>query len=250
MDTIVVIPCYNEAARLQRDAFATYATANADIGFLFVDDGSSDDTKAVLMTMCAALPDTLDYVSLSANDGKAEAVRRGVLAALERGPRFVGYWDADLSTPLGEIARFRDALEADPRLFAVLGSRVRRLGATIERRAWRHYLGRLFATAVALVVGVGVYDSQCGAKLFRAGDEIAGVFSRPFISRWAFDVELISRLLTGLRPAGSSRPETTILELPLTEWRHVPGSKLGPSQMIQTVLDLVRIRAAHRDENR
>ena len=76
--------------------------------------------------------------------------------------------DADLSTPFDELARLIDRLGRDERLTTVLGSRFRRLGADIQRSELRHYTGRVYATLASMALGVGIYDTQCGAKAFRA----------------------------------------------------------------------------------
>src|SRR5690606_38221872 len=98
-------------------------------------------------------------------------------------------------------------------------------GRAIERHAWRHYLGRVFATAASLALRLRVYDTQCGAKLFRASDRLAELFRDPFRARWIFDVELIARLIRQRRGTALPGAESVIYEFPLLEWRDVPGSK-------------------------
>jgi hypothetical protein len=112
-----------------------------------------------------------------------------------------------------------------PQLEAVLASRVALMGHSIERKATRHYLGRLYATAASLALGVVVYDTQCGAKLFRVNDTLRAAIADPFPERWSFDVELLARLLhpaPGVAPIDADR----IVEVPLNAWRDVGGSKL------------------------
>ena len=82
--------------------------------------------------------------------------------------QFVGYWDADLATPLTEIQVFIQKFKSNNELKAVCGSRVLRLGSSIRRSVFRHYFGRIFATIVSNILNIPVYDTQCGAKIFLA----------------------------------------------------------------------------------
>jgi dolichyl-phosphate beta-glucosyltransferase len=244
-DVVLVIPCYDEASRLRPDAFRGAALANQQLAIVFVDDGSRDETRAVLEDLCVAGSGEFSLVSHPLNLGKAEAVRTGISHALARGARYVGYWDADLSTPLAEVGALAAHLDHDPGLQAVFGSRVRRLGTRIVRRASRHYFGRVFATAVSLLTGVAVYDSQCGAKLFRANEATRRIFAEPFISRWLFDVEIVFRL-SALRREAPDGADDLVYEHPLTEWIHDPGSRLRPAHWLGAPLDLLRIWNAYR----
>ncbi|HRP08408.1 MAG TPA: glycosyltransferase [Gemmatimonadales bacterium] len=239
--TEIVIPCYNEAARLDRATFDGFApTAEAhDIRLLFVDDGSSDNTVEVLRETCAEFPGRYSWISLERNSGKAEAVRQGLLVACERA-EYVGFWDADLATPLDAIPSFLAALARDPAIRWVFGARVALLGRRIHRRASRHYLGRVFATGVSLALGMPVYDTQCGAKLFRNDADLAEVISTPFSSRWIFDVEMIARLQTILAPEGV-RAEDLIFELPLLKWTDVAGSKVRGRDFFRAARELAGI---------
>ena len=190
-------------------------------------------------------PDSLEVVECQVNVGKAEAVRRGTLRALAMRPDFVGYWDADLATPLSEIPRFVRVLRLRPEIFYVLGSRVRLLGRAIVRNPWRHYLGRSFATAAAITLGLPVYDTQCGAKIFRAGPTVAESFATPFLATWVFDVELIARLRAAhARLVGDT--SQIFYELPLRRWEDVGQSKVKGRDFARAVLDLWRIWKAHR----
>ena len=240
-DTIIVIPCYNEARRLDVEALRAFVDRYPSTSLLLVNDGSTDDTDAILRAFAADRPTHVSLHALPQNSGKGEAVRQGVRLALERSPSFVAYWDADLSTPLYEVARFRAVFDEQPDVIAVLGSRVRRLGADIQRRATRHYLGRLFATAASMALQLPTYDTQCGAKMFRVCPVVAAAFAQPFESRWIFDVELLSRLATSLAGERGGRPASGFFELPLIAWRDVAGSKLGPRNMVIAFVDLLGI---------
>jgi hypothetical protein len=113
----------------------------------------------------------------------------------------------------------------------IYGSRVKRLGAHIHRSGFRHVVGRTFATISQLLLHLDAYDTQCGAKLFRP--EVAReAFSKPFISRWIFDVEILMRL-RGRR----------IIEYPLCRWSDVRGSKVNVfASALRILSDLFAIR--------
>jgi glycosyltransferase involved in cell wall biosynthesis len=234
----IVVPCYNEARRLRAGDLLTFLESSPRADICFVDDGSSDGTAGVLREIQAQQPDRIHVRSLLINSGKAEAVRSGVLhaASLARYP-LIGYWDADLSTPLEEVDHLLETLTENPRCVLALGSRVKRLGSTIERRAVRHVLGRIFAGCAGGILGVAVYDSQCGAKIFRA-EVVPVVFGDPFITRWLFDLEMLVRLRNH---AGPAIVDMTI-EVPLRSWREVGGSKLRARDLIAVPLELVTIR--------
>jgi len=232
-----VVPCYNEAQRLDAGPLLEFAAGGANL--LFVNDGSTDDTAGRLTEIAAARPDRVCVLSLEVNSGKAEAVRRGMRDALDAGATVVGYLDADLSTPPRELQRIGQALDR-PGIQVAIGARVALLGTDIERSAVRHYLGRAFASLASLVLQARIYDTQCGAKLFRATPALSVALSQPFISRWAFDIELLGRLLAGGEGA-TPLPLKAIVEVPLDTWHDVKGSKLTPVAMGRTLLELGRI---------
>ena len=239
--TWIVVPCYNEATRLREDDFSRFTSTHPDVRFLFVDDGSNDETLAVLEGM-ASRNSAIAVTSQSPNQGKGEAVRRGMTEAFAAGAAYAGYWDADLATPLDEIQPFIETLDSNPNLEVLFGSRVQLLGRAIDRKASRHYLGRAGATALPLTLGLRAYDTQCGAKLFRVSGDCKELFAEPFLSRWLFDVEIIARMIQSRRASGRPGPSEVIREIPLWEWRAADGSKVGPLDFLWSMLELVSIR--------
>jgi len=222
----LVVPCYNEAARLEPEAFLSFAATHPGVRFVMVDDGSTDGTFEILERMRASAPASVTAMRLDPNRGKGEAVRAGIQSALRAGAPLVGFFDADLSTPLSAIDDFLAVLRTRPQVEFVLGSRVMLLGRAITRKPARHYLGRVFATAASLVLDLPVYDTQCGAKVLRANPATATLFDEPFQSRWIFDVELIARYLR--LPTGPGEParRDRLYELVVPAWHDRPGSKL------------------------
>ncbi len=230
LSTCIVVPCYNEAQRLSQDEFRVLLEAE-DISLLFVDDGSTDNTLEVLEAF-AEESEKISVLGLSPNRGKAEAVRRGLVAALEGNVDHVGFIDADMATPVEEVIRLAQRAGGEA-ADVIIGSRISYLGTDIDRSMKRHLLGRVFATAASLALDAKVYDTQCGAKFFRNSDVVRGALAEPFHSRWAFDVELLGRLLDD---------GAHILEVPLRRWVDVPGSKIGFKSMLKAGLDLAQIR--------
>ena len=237
----LVVPCYNEAARLDGAPLIALCEARPDLRLVLVNDGSTDGTLQLLQAIAARRPSQVEVLSLPANAGKAEAVRQGLLATLAGSSDLVGFFDADLSTPVTEMVRLLVIME-ERKVAVVTGARVRLLGTDIRRLAVRHYLGRVFATAVSILLDLSVYDTQCGAKVFRRSPALLAALETPFLSRWAFDVELLGRLLIGT-PAAAPVPVADLLEVPLGRWHDVPGSKLSPAAMIGTLKDLAMIHA-------
>ncbi|MDD3119647.1 MAG: glycosyltransferase [Victivallales bacterium] len=233
---ILVVPCYNEEKRLpgaEIDAFVRQEEGRLKI--MLINDGSSDATGRVITALAAANPDII-AINRSDNIGKAETVRDGIMAAVREPCEWVGFWDADMATPLNELShllahcRRRD-------YEVVTGCRLARLGADVRRKLTRHYLGRVFATVASTLLHLPLYDSQCGAKIFRR--ELAEqIFARPFVSRWLFDVEIFRRLVQWY---GKEKTTRIVYECPLYQWIDVAGSKLTPARILETPWELWKI---------
>ena len=126
--TGIVVPCYNEEERLQLSEFSRFFKTDNTTFFCFVDDGSTDGTKKIVADFVKKNPERAQAVFLSFNQGKAEAVRQGIKTLIKTHKfQFVGYWDADLSTPLSTIPEFIGKFQSSRALVAVCGSRILRL---------------------------------------------------------------------------------------------------------------------------
>jgi len=246
LKAVTVVPCFNEAERLQGEALMGLA-AEPGHSILFVNDGSNDATAALLDAIAAKRPDVVKVRHLPKNSGKAEAVRAGLREAMADGATVVGYFDADLATPASEMLRLFTLLD-QPEVQFAMASRVALLGRHIERTPMRHYLGRVFASAASLAITLRVYDTQCGAKALRATPHLKQALSEPFTTRWVFDVELMMRLIAG-NEAGRLHP-SDFIEMPLRSWEDVKGSKLSSKAMAGAAADLVRLARWFRRERR
>ncbi len=234
---LIIIPCYNEAQRIDVATFETFISKSDkdDIHFLFVNDGSTDNTLDVLSQLKKrALK--VSVLDLEKNGGKAEAIRQGMLSQVNSSFDYIGYFDADLATPLDEIYSLKSWINAENLPFLVMGSRVKLLGSTqINRKRSRHYIGRIFATVVSNMLKLPVYDTQCGAKLIK-NDVASIIFKEPFVSKWLFDVELLFRIKNNF-PDFNQR----IIEVPLKKWDDVAGSKIGFAYFLKAPFDLLKI---------
>ena len=237
----VVVPCYNEAERLRIEDFTEFLRDDYPIRFLFVNDGSSDRTLPMLEALRLHDPARIYVLDKQPNGGKAEAVRHGMLHAIALGDAaYTGFWDADLATPLSSIPELLAKLTELPAIQMVFGARVRLLGRNINRQAVRHYLGRVFATVVSLLLRLPIYDTQCGAKLFRITPEFEQILARPFLSRWIFDVEILARFIARHQHERAFVHDA-IYEFPLPEWTDVAGSKVGSLDFIKAFGELLTI---------
>jgi len=238
--TAIIVPCYNESKRLKINEFKNYLYEETSVSFIFINDGSTDNTLELINKLCSIAPSQVLCKSLEKNRGKAEAVRQGFLRAFELGFQNIGYWDADLSTPLHLINGLCELLEED-KISIVMGSRVRLLGYNIKRSTVRHYLGRLFATFASLVLGLHVYDTQCGTKIFKNNNELKAVFAHPFLINWIFDVEILARFKVIRKLNNSNLLQNTTLEYPLDEWTDIGGSKVKFIDFFKAIKELTII---------
>ena len=243
-DIAVVVPCYNEEHRLCANTFIKELSNSPNLTFLFVNDGSKDNTLNVIQNICYSNPTRALCLSLDKNSGKGEAVRLGMLHLLVKGSYdIIGFWDADLAVPLCEIWDFVNVFRQNQSVRGVIGSRVHLAGRLIERVHLRHYLGRLFATIMSWTFGFAVYDTQCGAKLFDP-KVLTPVVQEPFCSRWIFDVELIiriSRLVFLHNKNNWLTHDSWLYEMPVSEWRDVSGTKRSFSAYSNALYDYLAL---------
>lgn len=225
----VVVPAYNEERRIgpTLDRIAAYLDGRGEDWELFVvDDGSTDATAAVVKERAGRLP-RVRLLRLRANRGKGAAVREGVLAS--RGDEVL-FSDADLATPIEELAKLRARL-ADGCDIAIASRDLADSDIQVRQHPLRELMGRIFNVIVRALVMDGIRDTQCGFKLFR-GDVARELFAASRIDGFAFDVEVL--LL--------ARPRYKVAEVPVT-WRHVEASKVSPGRdAARMLLDVVKLK--------
>lgn len=236
----VVIPAYNEAARLERTLAATALFLDRrgeTYELLLVDDGSRDNTADVAREWAANRSNVV-VLDGALNRGKGHAVRRGIAQA--RGARVL-FMDADLATPIGEIEKLEAALGLRGAVIAIGSRQGRDSDVFVHQPWWRESAGRAFNKVVQLLATPGIHDTQCGFKLFE-NDAAHAVFSRCTLDGFGFDMEALFI---------ARRLGFPIAEVPV-RWAHQEGSAtLGTKAAwlksgLGMLADLLRIRWTHR----
>jgi dolichyl-phosphate beta-glucosyltransferase len=231
----IVIPAYNEQARLPRTVLETMrwcTSQHLSFELIIADDGSRDETLGLARLFEES--DVRIRALACPHMGKGAAVRMGMLNA--RG-RCVLFMDADGATPMTEIPKLRAAIDAGSDI--AIGSRVAQAPGQVEIKTSLHrkFIGRVFAFFVNLFAIEGVADTQCGFKMFHR-DAAQAVFARQKMAGFAFDVEVLFI---------ARRLSLSIAELPVN-WVAQPGSKVNlVSDSLRMLWDISQIRWLHRN---
>lgn len=248
----VVVPAYNEAARLTRTLNATADFLDgrgAHYEILVVDDGSSDSTLAVARDWAAKRSPgmgTLQILHYDGNCGKGYAVRYGILRAQGNQVLFM---DADLATPIGEIVKLEAAIgqkqEGTQVSFAIGSRDVKSSQLLVRQPFYREAAGRLFNKIVQTLATPGIHDTQCGFKLLTR-EAARDIFSRCTLDGFSFDVEALYI---------ARRLGYAIAEVPV-RWAHQEGAAAFATKGaylrhgLRMIRDLIRIRSTHRSLSR
>lgn len=235
-NTSIVIPCYNEEKGISNSEYSNFLENNPETFICFVNDGSKDDTLGVLNILKAKHNAQIHILSLEKNSGKAEAVRAGINYCNQNFQHeYIGYLDADLATTLEEFIDLRNYLTGE--VVFSFGSRIRKIGSTIERENSRFLIGRVVATFISNILDIKVYDTQCGSKLFTK--EISEeLFQKEFISKWLFDVEIFYRMILLFKREKAIKK---MLEVPLKLWVEKGDSKVKFTYGFKLWFDLYKI---------
>lgn len=236
----IIIPCYNEEMRLKSEIFKNFLAHKDDLNIFLVNDGSTDHTLEIIQTIKLNNPDIVDFISLTHNKGKANAIREGVLEVVKKEQfTHIGYLDADLSTSLDEFYKICKKQSVENKDY-IFGSRIKMLNNTIERSLFRHLAGRFLATIIDSRYKLGIYDTQCGAKCF-SKKLIGQICTDPFKTKWFFDVEIFLRIR-------NNYPTSKGIEYPLSIWKNCKGSKISFLKFPTILKDLFRLFKNYRTQ--
>ncbi len=210
----IVIPAYNESSRIEgtlERVMWCVRKCNWDAEVLVVDDGSTDDTTAIVQRWMKT-HERLNLIKNPGNRGKGYSVRNGLLQAAGD---IVMFTDADLSAPMEEASRLIAALDAGADV--AIGSRwLDKQRQTVHQPLYRRFFGRCFNKLTRTVMGLPYKDTQCGFKAFKR-EAAQKIFRLQTIERWGFDPEIlfIARKL-----------KYTVVEVPVT-WGHDERSRIS-----------------------
>lgn len=234
----VVVPCYNEAKRLPYREFLAFAQQHPEVLICFVNDGSKDKTLALLKGLQSENPQNICVYDCVQNGGKAEAVRQGMIYIYKNFPvSKLGFLDADLATSLNEWLQMANYNEQYPEFSAIVGSRIQRLGAAINRDDNRSLVSSIIKKFIKVLLKTNFQDTQCGAKIFQR-NLIPFLFKQPFLTPWLFDVEIFLRLQ---QKFGKSTLHRGVLEFPLMQWIEVGDSRLKLRDSIKIPWQLLNL---------
>jgi len=220
----VVIPCYNEEQRLPRTIEQIerfLEVRKTDYELILVDDGSADGTRQV-MDVAAKRHASVRIEALPHNRGKGRALAVGVEAA--RGDEIL-VTDADLSTPIEELDKLQDALNRGAGV-AIASRALRASRVEVSQPIYRVLMGKGFNLIVQAVLLPGIWDTQCGFKLFR-GDIAHRVFANLTTDGFGYDPEVLYR---------ARKQGVKIAEVPVV-WRNSAPTKVSP---IKSSLDMLK----------
>lgn len=243
MKTAIIIPCYNEASRIDVSRYINFIATHPLYHLCLVNDGSEDATLKVLYTIKNACSERVTVIHLEENKGKAAATRTAAKFLYHQDTiRFIGYMDADLSTDFKDFKRLTQSLKQDANLSLVFGSRkTNGLNNIIKRGNKRKFFSMVIKSIINLILGLEISDTQCGAKVFKK-EEIPLIYGKAFVSKWLFDVEIFLRLK---KRYGKEIVMQKIKEEPLLKWIGVEGSKITLFDSFQIPMRLLNIWVAY-----
>jgi dolichyl-phosphate beta-glucosyltransferase len=230
----VVIPCYNEEQRLPRtiEQIERFLDARGDsYELILVDDGSADGTRRV-MDEAAAQHKSVRIAALPGNRGKGRALAEGV--RVSRGETVL-VTDADLSTPIEELANLEAAI-ADGAGVAIASRAIKGSRVELSQPIYRVLMGKAFNIIVQLILLPGIWDTQCGFKLFR-GDVAREVFEGLTTDGFGYDPEVLYL---------AKKKGVRIAEVPVV-WRNsAPTKVMAIRSSADMFRHVVRVRFGRR----
>jgi glycosyltransferase involved in cell wall biosynthesis len=236
---LLVIPVFNEEKRWNEEYFLELASKSDNrLKYIFVDDGSTDNSKNLIRALCDK-SDRFFYRFSDSNQGKGEAIRNGFSYGVTENYSGIGFLDSDGAFSTRDINRIstvfiEKCLKHDD-FQAIWSSRISLAGRRIERSNRRHVLGRLISKIVSPFTSGIPWDTQSGFKIFKNNPGLRELVSQRFQSKWLFEIEMLQRYIV------SSGTTMKIWEEPLDSWHDVKGSKIQGKQYVIILAEITLI---------
>jgi glycosyltransferase involved in cell wall biosynthesis len=232
-ELFMVVPCFNEEKRINLNYWNELAGI-PNTHWIFVNDGSSDDTKNVLNKITNST-----IINIDKNVGKAEAIRKGITETHKKNSGeslWVGYLDADSAFEIEDIKKLIELVYSKSYSYdSFWGSRVALAGRNITRNNLRHILSRILITTFGYKMRDLPYDPQTGFKIFKFNNQQMEIFENRFATKWFVDLEILIRYQV------LEKRIMKIWEEPVNTWKDVEGSNIRGLELITVLKDLIRI---------
>ncbi len=235
MTRTIIIPYFNEERRFPVSDFVENVKRLKNINLILVDDGSTDNlTSKIFNTIKKQKIENVTIIKKECNLGKAAALQTGFLYGISINSKEIGFLDADFSTSLEELINLFEILEST-NAEAVIGSRQLNPQSFIKGRIHRMILGRIFSKIIRHYFQINLFDTQCGAKVFKVNKVLKNSLKQPIINPWLYDLQL---LLPILKFSG------TVKEVALKEWIHKNDSKFNIYEGFLAVIKIKKLKIA------
>lgn len=228
----VIIPAYNEENRITKtlkDIDKYLKSQSFSYEIVVVNDASTDKTVEVVQNLMDSI-DNLRILDYQKNHGKGWSVKKGML---ETKGDYRLFMDADNATTLDHFDKMRPLLEKDYKI--IIGTRDSKdhkdAEQTVSQPWHKRMLGDVGNILIQVMAVPGIWDTQCGFKLFSA-QAATEIFKRSKIDRWGFDIEALALA----RKLGYK-----IGIIPV-KWVNDPNSHVGLKGYVRTLLDLLKIK--------
>ena len=254
----IVVPVYNEEKRWDNDYWNNLIHASR-IRFIFVNDGSTDKSEIILNSLIC--DSRHEVITLSKNMGKSEAIRVGMLTAIQdlskqhESVNLIGYLDSDPAFAVSDILKICEETKERLQISkvgsnfeSVWASRVALSGRTIVRKKSRHYIGRIIHSLLGLFIHELPYDSQCGFKIFAKSERLELTLEKPFRTRWFVDLEILLRWRNIGIKGRHIESNLKIWEEPLDFWIDVQGSALSLKNFWMVIKEMIYLIKLSRNK--
>ena len=229
-----MVPCFNEEKRINLNYFEELSSL-PNVEIIFYDDGSNDMTRNLLKKFVSNIPTKTRLLWSDQNCGKAKAILDAWRKVYDEEFNYIGMLDADGATSIIDVCQIVSLIDSKKDYDAIWGSRAKLAGRQINRKLYRHIIGRTLHYILRKLYRQEIYDTQAGIKIFKKSTAIEKIIHNSKLSsKWFLEIEILCQI----HEQGS---QLLIWEEPLYEWKDVKGSKLKLSNFLQIFVSVIKM---------